>query len=236
LLKANQIDVSYGDVQVVRGVSIEVLERQIVTLVGGNGAGKSTVLKTISGYLRPKSGSVEFCQTRIDQLPMHQIVDMGLVLIPEGREIFPKMTVLENLELGAYLPRFRTRATEALKRVFGMFPVLEERKKQLAGTLSGGEQQMLAIGRGLMSQPKLLMLDEPSLGLAPLLVEEIFKVLKNIRKLETTVLLVEQNVHHSLALCDYAFLLENGSIVLKGTGQELVQNKYMKEAYLGISA
>lgn len=234
MLKVNQIDVSYGDIQIIRGVSIEVLERQIVTLLGGNGAGKSTVMKTISGYLRPKSGNVEFCQTRIDQLPTHQIVDMGLVLIPEGRKIFPKMTVLENLELGAYLPRFRTKTHESIKRVFGLFPILEERKKQLAGTLSGGEQQMLAIGRGLMSQPRLLMLDEPSLGLSPLLVEEIFKVLRDIRKLNATVLLVEQNVHHSLALCDYAFLLENGSIILKGTGQELLQNKYMKEAYLGI--
>lgn len=236
MLKVNQIDVFYSDIQVIRGVSIEVLDRQIVSLVGGNGAGKSTVLKTISGYLRPKRGHVEFLETRIDQFPTHQIVDMGLVLIPEGRKVFPKMTVLENLELGAYLPRFRTNAHENMKGVFGMFPILEERKKQLAGTLSGGEQQMLAIGRGLMSQPRLLMLDEPSLGLSPLLVEEIFKVLRNIRELETTVLLVEQNVHHSLALCDYAFLLENGSIVLKGKGQELLQNKYMKDAYLGISS
>jgi branched-chain amino acid transport system ATP-binding protein len=235
LLNVNQIDVFYGDVQVIRGVSIEVSDGEIVSLVGGNGAGKSTVLKTIAGFLRPRTGKVEFLQTRIDQLPTHQIVDMGMVLIPEGRKIFPKMTVLENLELGAYLPRFRGDSHQNLQRVFAMFPILHDRKNQDAGTLSGGEQQMLAIGRGLMSQPKLLLLDEPSLGLSPLLVEEIFRVLENIRESETTVLLVEQNVHHSLGLCDHAFLLENGSIVLQGTGQELLQNTYMKEAYLGIS-
>jgi len=201
---------------------------------GSNGTGKTTTLNTISGVLRASSGTIEFLGRRIENLPPHQIVDLGVVQIPEARLLFPYMTVLENLELGAYTPKARKGKKENLKVVSRLFPVLEERKTQLAGTLSGGEQQMLAIARGLMAKPKLLMLDEPSLGLAPLLVKEVFETVKEISAHGITVVLVEQDVFHSLSISDEAYVLENGRVVLEGKGKGLLDNPQVKEAYLGI--
>ena len=234
LLKLENISTHYGDVQALRNVSLQIKEGQIVSIIGSNGAGKTTTLNTISGVLRASSGTIEFLGRRIENLPPHQIVDLGLVQIPEARLLFPYMTVLENLELGAYTPKARKGKEENLKVVSRLFPVLEERKTQLAGTLSGGEQQMLAIARGLMAKPKLLMLDEPSLGLAPLLVKEVFETVKEISAHGITVLLVEQNVFHSLSISDEAYVLENGRVVLEGEGKGLLDNPQVKEAYLGI--
>jgi len=234
LLKLENISAHYGDVQALRNVSIEIKEGQIVSMIGSNGAGKSTTLNTISGVLLCSSGIIEFIGRRIENLPPHQIVELGLVQIPEGRLLFPYMTVLENLELGAFTPKARKERGENLNVVFGLFPILKERKSQLAGTLSGGEQQMLAIARGLMAKPRLLMLDEPSLGLAPLLVKQVFATVREINAHGITVLLVEQNVFHSLSLADRAYVLENGGIVLEGGGRELLNNSQVREAYLGI--
>lgn len=234
LLKLENISTHYGDVQALRNVSLQIKEGQIVSIIGSNGAGKTTTLNTISGVLRASSGTIEFLGRRIENLPPHQIVDLGVVQIPEARLLFPYMTVLENLELGAYTPKARKGKEENLKVVFRLFPVLEERKTQLAGTLSGGEQQMLAIARGLMAKPKLLMLDEPSLGLAPLLVKEVFEAVKEINAHGITVLLIEQNVFHSLSISDEAYVLENGRVVLEGEGKGLLDNPQVKEAYLGI--
>jgi branched-chain amino acid transport system ATP-binding protein len=234
LLEVRNINVSYGLVRVLRDVSFTVNEGEMVAAVGSNGAGKTTTLKTISGLLRPTSGSIELKGERLDQIASHLVVEKEIAHVPEGRRLFPFSTVLSNLEIGAYTSRARGRIRESLEFVFELFPVLKERQKQLAGTLSGGEQQMLAIARALMSRPRLLMLDEPSLGLAPLMVHKVFGVLKQLNEGGVTILLVEQNIHSALNLCDRGYVLENGRIVLEGAGQELLDNPYVKEAYLGI--
>ena len=228
------INTFYSSIQVLRDVSFDIQEKEIVSMVGANGAGKTTILRTISGLLSPRSGTIQFLGKKIDRLPPHRIVGLGLVQIPEGRKLFPPLTVLENLKLGAFHSSTKVKREESLKKVFEIFPVLEERKDQLGGTLSGGEQQMLAIARGLMSLPKLLMLDEPSLGLAPLIIREIFKVIKEINKQGTTVLLVEQNVMQSLALANRGYVLENGIIVLSGESEDLLNNEYTKRAFMGM--
>jgi branched-chain amino acid transport system ATP-binding protein len=234
LLKLNAVSAHYGDVQALRGVSFVIKEGEIVSIIGSNGAGKSTTLNTISGILRASSGTIEFLGRRIENLYPHQIVDQGVVQIPEGRLLFPYMSVLENLELGAFNDKARKAKEENIKIVFSLFPILQERMTQLGGTLSGGEQQMLAIARGLMAMPKLLMLDEPSLGLAPLLVRQVFETVKAINGQGITVLLVEQNVFHCLSTAVRGYVLENGSVVLEGGGKELLNNPQVREAYLGI--
>ena len=234
LLQINNLDVHYGDAQVLHQVSMKVDEKEIITIVGANGAGKSTLLKAIGGILKTSAGEIWFMGERIDRLPSHQIVEKGLIRIPEGRKIFPTMTVLENLELGSYLPKAKAKRAESLEKVFTLFPILKNRERQLGGSLSGGEQQMLAIGRGLMSQPKLLMLDEPSLGLAPILVKQIFNTVKEINDTGTTILLVEQNVFNALDMAVEGYVLENGRMVLQGKSQDLLTNAYIKEAYLGV--
>ena len=234
MLKVEKLNVRYGDVQVLHGVALEVNEKEVVTIVGANGAGKSTLLKTVAGILRPSAGTIWFSGEKIDHLSSHLIVGRGLVRIPEGRKIFPSLSVLENLELGSYLSRAKARRSETLHKVFGLFPILKERSQQMGGTLSGGEQQMLAIGRGLMSLPRLLMLDEPSLGLAPILVREIFRTVREINTQGTTILLVEQNVFNALDMANRGYVLENGRVVLQGNSGELLGNEYMKEAYLGV--
>ncbi len=234
LVEISEINVSYGDVQVLHEVTLEVREGEVVTIVGANGAGKTTLLKTIAGILRSTSGEIQFLGERIGHLHPHQIVEKGLVRIPEGRKIFPSLSVLENLELGSYLPKARAKRSESLEKIFSLFPVLKERSKQLGGTLSGGEQQMLAIGRGLMSLPRLLMLDEPSLGLAPLLVGEIFRTIREINQQGTTILLVEQNVFNALEMAHEGYVLENGRIVLRGKSRDLLGNEHIRESYLGV--
>jgi len=234
LLKVNNIDVFYGNAQVLRDVSFEVKKGEVVSIIGANGAGKTTTINTISGVLKPTSGTIEFLGERIDGLLPYMIIRKGIAQIPEGRRVFPRLTVLENLRMGSYVPEARKRRKETLRLVFDLFPRLEERKKQLAGTLSGGERQMLAIARGLMSKPKLLMLDEPSLGLAPKLTLETFNVIKQLRDEGMTILLVEQSVYHALELADRAYLLETGRVILHGTGKELLNDPMIKEAYLGM--
>lgn len=234
MLKINQLEVAYGDVQVLWDVSFEVREKEILVLIGANGAGKSTTLRTISGLIRPKKGSIEFDGVRLDRIPEHKTIEQGIAHVPEGRRLFPEMTVEENLIMGSLSPLAKSKRKETLQWIYSLFPRLEERRKQHARTLSGGEQQMCAIGRGLMSLPKLLMFDEPSLGLAPVLVQEIFRMIKKINQEGVTVLLVEQNVKHTLSICHRAYVLENGRIVLEGTGAELLNNPHVKEAYLGI--
>ncbi|MDR5695410.1 MAG: ABC transporter ATP-binding protein [Armatimonadota bacterium] len=233
MLRVQGIQAGYGKIPVLRGIDLEVEEGELVTLVGGNGAGKTTTLRVISGLLRPWSGTVSLDGVRIDRLPPHEIVSLGLVHVPEGRRLFPRMSVMENLELGARTVEGRKRKTENLRRVFSLFPILEERKGQLAGTLSGGEQQMLAIARGLMAAPRILMLDEPSQGLAPLLVRRIFEAIQEINREGTAILLVEQNVQHALRLAQRGYVLENGRIVLQGKGLELLEHAHLKRAYLG---
>lgn len=234
MLSIHHIDVFYGDVQVLWGVSLKVESRELAALVGANGAGKSTTLNTISAVLRPSSGSIEFDGERIDHAPASRVVQVGISQVPEGRRLFPEMSVLENLEVGSYLAEAKKRRKETLDWVFSIFPVLQERRGQLAGTLSGGEQQMVAVGRGLMARPKLLMLDEPSLGLAPLLVREVFKVIERVNSEGVTILLVEQNVKHTLSVATRAYVLENGRIVMEGKGKDLLDNEHVKKAYLGI--
>ncbi len=234
MLSAEGLDVFYGDLQVLWNVSFEVRRGEIVVLVGANGAGKSTTLKTVSSLLKPHRGTVTFEGHRIDLQPSHKIIEYGLAHVPEGRRLFPEMTVEENLVIGSLTREAKAKRNETIKWVYELFPRLLERRKQAAGTLSGGEQQMLAIGRGLMSLPKLLMFDEPSLGLAPILVSEIFRIVKMINEQGVTVLLVEQNVRHTLAMCDRAYVLENGRVTLAGTGQEFLNNEKIKEAYLGM--
>jgi len=234
LLKLTNVSTHYGDVQALRNVSFEIKEGEVVSIIGSNGAGKSTTLNTISGVLRASSGTIEFIGRRTENLYPHQIVDQGIVQIPEGRLLFPYMSVLENLELGAFNGQARKEKEKNLQVVFSLFPVLKERMNQLAGTLSGGEQQMVAIARGLMGSPKLLMLDEPSLGLAPLLVRQVFETVKAINSQGITVLLVEQNVFHALSTSARGYVLENGSVVLEGDGKELLNNPQVREAYLGI--
>ena len=232
MLKVDDIHVYYGSIHAVKGVSFEVNEGEIVTLIGANGAGKSTVLNTISGLLHPRSGSVSFLEKDLKGIAPHKVVEHGLAQVPEGRRIFLQMTVEENLEMGAYTQP-NSSIEPGIKDVYKRFPRLEERRRQIAGTLSGGEQQMLAMGRALMSKPKLLMLDEPSMGLAPILVEQIFDIIKELHAAGTTILLVEQNAQAALSVADRAYVLETGRISLSGTGAELMASDRVRKAYLG---
>jgi branched-chain amino acid transport system ATP-binding protein len=234
LLIVDKLSVFYGDIQALWGISFQVLEGEIVTLVGSNGAGKTTTLRTLSGLLPANSGTITFQNEDITHQPTHQIVEKGISLIPEGRKLFPRMSVLENLEMGAYPGRARSKKDKSLAQVFKLFPILEERKTQPVWTLSGGQQQMVAIGRGLMSLPKLLLIDEPSLGLAPLVVKELFQIIQEINQQGVTVLLVEQNVHQALKITHRAYVLETGRITLEGKGTELLDNEHIKTAYLGL--
>ena len=231
MLKVNDIHVYYGAIHAVKGVSFEVNDGEIVALIGANGAGKSTILKTVSGLMHPRTGSIEFMDQDITHGSAFKLVRQGLAHVPEGRRIFLQMTVQENLEMGAYTQKDVSR--EDLDRVFQQFPRLLERRKQIAGTLSGGEQQMLAMGRALMSKPKLMMLDEPSMGLAPILVEQIFDIIKELHQNGTTILLVEQNASMALEVADRAYVLETGRITMSGTGTELAQSEDVRKAYLG---
>lgn len=234
MLTLHDVCSHYGDIQALKHVSLKVHAKEVVAIVGSNGAGKSTLINLISGILRCTSGEILFMEERIDSLPPHEIVDRGIVQIPEGRLLFPEMTVMENLDMGAYIARASSHKKESLQEVFGLFSKLDERKDQIAGLLSGGEQQMLAIARGLMAVPMLLMLDEPSLGLAPVVVDEMFKIIQKINSRGITVLLVEQNVFHALSIANRAFVLENGQVMMEGTGQEILGNEKIKAAYLGI--
>ena len=232
MLKIENLQVHYGGIQALRGISLEVPDGKIVTLIGANGAGKSTTLNTISGLLHSKTGHIEFMGEPLNHVPSHKVVSKGLALVPEGRRIFLQMSVQENLDMGAFSRRGGNIDAD-MERVFEQFPRLKERRKQVAGTLSGGEQQMLAMGRALMSNPKLLMLDEPSMGLAPILVEQIFDIIKNLHKAGTTILLVEQNAQAALSVADRGYVLETGKIVTTGTGAELLASPAIKKAYLG---
>ena len=232
ILKVEDINVYYGSIHAIKGVSFEVNEGEIVTLIGANGAGKSTTLNTISGLLHSKTGSISFMGENLGKFPCHKIVSKGLALVPEGRRVFLQMTVQENLEMGAYTQGGKSMDAD-LERVYEQFPRLKERFKQVAGTLSGGEQQMLAMGRALMSHPKLLMLDEPSMGLAPILVEQIFEIIENLHKAGTTILLVEQTAQAALSVADRGYVLETGKVVTTGTGRELLESPAIKKAYLG---
>ncbi len=234
MLKVNNIDVFYGDLQVLWDVSFEIREKEILVLIGSNGAGKSTTIKTLSSLLTPKQGSIEFNGIRIDQKEPYEIIHFGIVHVPEGRRLFAEMSVEENLLMGSLHGEAKVKRNKTMEYVFDLFPRLKERRKQMAGTLSGGEQQMAAIGRGLMSLPKIMMFDEPSLGLSPLLVQEIFAMIRKINEQGVTILLVEQNVTQTLAMCNRAYVMENGRIVLEGTGKELMANKQVKEAFLGL--
>lgn len=233
MLTVSNLDVHYGVIQALHGVSLQINEGEIVTLIGSNGAGKTTTLGAITGLLRPTEGSIEFLEKDIVSVPPHQRVPAGLVLVPEGRRIFPTMSVAENLDLGAYRRKDKAQMKVDLEEVYDLFPRLRERKSQAAGTMSGGEQQMLAVGRALMSKPRLLLLDEPSLGLAPLLVKEIFNVVKRIRDRGVTVMLVEQNAHMALEVADRAYVLETGKVVMEGPAKEIAGDPRVKAAYLG---
>ena len=234
MLDVKQISGGYGDIQILRKISLKIARGEMVSVLGANGAGKTTLLLTLSGILRPTEGEIYFLNGRIDGLEPHLIVQKGVIRIPEGRKIFQEMTVLENLELGSYIRTAKRYRKENLSKVFVLFPRLEERKNQFAGTLSGGEQQMLAIGRGLMTLPQILMLDEPSLGLAPLIVMNLFEVIKGINQEGTTILLVEQNMQLALSTVQRGYVLENGRIILEGKSENLLKEDYMRKAYLGI--
>jgi branched-chain amino acid transport system ATP-binding protein len=234
MLKVSGIDVFYGDLQVLWDVSFEVRDKEILVLVGANGAGKSTILKTISGLLTPRKGSIEFDGVRLDQLAPDKVIGQGVVHVPEARRLFREMSVEENLIMGSLAPEAKKQRAKTIDWVYELFPRMKERRKQATGTMSGGEQQMCAIGRGLMALPKILMFDEPSLGLSPLLVQDVFAIAKRINKEGVTVMLVEQNVRQTLAMCDRAYVLENGRIVLHGTGEEMRINEHVKKAYLGL--
>nr|WP_207543834.1 ABC transporter ATP-binding protein [Desulfofundulus thermosubterraneus] len=233
MLEVKEVCVAYGVIEALKGISFSVEEGEIVALIGANGAGKTTTLRTISGLLRAKKGQILFKGRDITKLAPYKIVELGLTQVPEGRRVFSRMTVLENLEMGAYVVRSRSELKAGLERVFARFPRLAERKHQLAGTLSGGEQQMLAMGRALMSRPELLLLDEPSMGLAPLLVREVFSIIQEINKAGTTILLVEQNAHMALSIAHRAYVLQTGEITLEGPAAELMQKPEVKRAYLG---
>ena len=234
MLRVENLEVAYGKIQALWGVSFEVQDGEIVALVGANGAGKTTTLKTLSALLRPKAGSITLGERRLDQCTPAEVVELGVIQVPEGRKLFPQMTVRDNLLLGGYTPAARAQRPQRLEQVFEIFPRLRERQTQLAGTLSGGEQQMVAISRGLMAGPKILMLDETSLGLAPILVEEMFRVVREINRRGVTVLLVEQNTGNALELAHRGYVLESGRVVLTGTGKELLANERVREAYLGL--
>ena len=231
MLKIDDIHVYYGAIHAIKGVSFEVGEGEIVALIGANGAGKSTILKTVSGLMHPRSGSISFCGDDIAHTDAYKLLRHGLAHVPEGRRIFQQMTVQDNLEMGAYIHKEVNK--DDLERVFNYFPRLKERRKQIAGTLSGGEQQMLAMSRALMSRPKLMMLDEPSMGLAPILIDQIFEIIKQLHADGTTILLVEQNASKALEIADRAYVLENGKVILSGTGKELASSDEVKKAYLG---
>ena len=231
MLKIENLSVSYGGIKALRNISLEVPEGQIVTLIGANGAGKSTTLRSIVGLVKAHEGSIEFCGKDIMHLPTNKIIEQGITLVPEGRRVFPDLTVLENIKIGAYLRK--DNLENDIEWVYSIFPRLKERSWQLAGTLSGGEQQMLAVARALMSHPKLLMMDEPSLGLAPLVIKDIFNVIQEINKQGVTILLIEQNANMALKIAHTAYVLETGNITLTGTGAELLENEAVKEAYLG---
>lgn len=233
MLEVKDLEVYYGAIHAVKGISLRVEDRQIVTLIGSNGAGKSTTLHTISGLIKPRSGNILFDGTDITGTPAHKIVASGLVQVPEGRHVFANMSVMENLDMGAYLRKDKDGIEKDKKKVFELFPRLFERKNQLSGTLSGGEQQMLAMGRALMERPRVLLLDEPSMGLAPLLVKEIFSIIKTINEEGTTVLLVEQNANMALSIADYAYVLETGRITLSGPAADLSASEAVRKAYLG---
>ncbi|MCS6861108.1 MAG: ABC transporter ATP-binding protein [Abditibacteriales bacterium] len=233
MLEISRLDVYYGVIRALHSVSLHVGKGEIVTLIGANGAGKSTTLRTVSGLLRPLAGEILFEGEDITDMPPHRRVALGIVQVPEGRRVFPQMSVGENLDLGAYARKDKAGIKQDLERVFSLFPILAERRKQAAGTLSGGQQQMLAIGRALMARPRLLLMDEPSLGLAPLIVKDIFHVIAEIRKQGVTVLLVEQNAHMALSIADRGYVLETGRVTLSGPAKELMANEEVKKAYLG---
>lgn len=232
MLKVTDLTVNYGMIQAVKGISFEVKEGEIVALIGANGAGKTTTLQTVTGMIPSRTGTIEFAGTDITKVPAHRIVSMGLAHVPEGRRVFAQLTVLENLKMGAYTRKDKDGIEETIKEIYKRFPRLEERKSQLAGTLSGGEQQMLAMGRALMSRPKMIVMDEPSMGLSPLYVAEIFKIIQDINASGTTVLLVEQNAKKALSIADQAYVLETGNIVLSGKALDLMNDDSVKKAYL----
>ncbi len=233
LLEVRDLAVYYGVIKALDGISFEVNEGEVVALIGANGAGKTTTLHTVTGLLPPKSGTVCYRGQEITNLPAHKIVTLGIAHVPEGRRIFQQLSVLENLKMGAYTRKDKKEIAESLEQVYAHFPRLKERKNQVAGTLSGGEQQMLAMGRAMMSRPKLIVMDEPSMGLSPLLVKEVFKIIRDLHKAGATILLVEQNAQMALSIADRAYVLETGRIVTEGSGQELLQSNEIKKAYLG---
>jgi len=234
MLKVEEVSAQYGDIKVLWKASLTISSKEMVTMVGSNGSGKTTLINTLTGMIHPTTGKIEFLGQPIHQLPPHKIVERGISLIPEGRKLFPDMTVLENLELGAYFPNARKKIPETLRWVFGLFPRLEERKSQLAGTLSGGEQQMVTVGRGLMSVPQLLLIDEPSMGLAPLVVTELFRTIRKINQEGVTVFLVEQNARLAMGVSDRTYVLENGRVVREGKSKELMKDDGIRRAYLGV--
>lgn len=234
MLKVDGIDVFYGDLQALRAVGFEVNAGDVVSVIGSNGAGKSTALKTISGILRPRKGEIQFQGQDLCRASTSRIVELGISHVPEGRQLFPTMTVQENLEMGAQFPHTKKRRGKTMERIFDFFPRLKERFEQKAGTLSGGEQQMVAMGRGLMSKPALMMLDEPSLGLAPLLVTTIFEIIGKINRQQTAILLIEQNVYHALTISAKGYVLENGEVALSGRGEDLLENPHIRKTYLGL--
>lgn len=233
MLEVKDLEVYYGVIQAIKGISFHVEEGEVIALIGANGAGKTTTLQTITGMLNAQAGSIQFEGTELTKIPGHKIVSMGMAHVPEGRRVFAQLSVLENLKLGAYTRKDKTEIEESLKRVYKSFPRLEERKNQLTGTLSGGEQQMLAMGRALMSKPRIVLMDEPSMGLSPIFVEEIFNIIKEISAEGTTVLLVEQNAKKALSIADRAYVLETGKIVLEGDAKDLLNDESIKKAYLG---
>ncbi len=233
MLKVENLEVCYGMIQAIKGVSFEVNEGEVIALIGANGAGKTTILHTVTGLIPAKAGNIEFGGQNLLKTPAHKIVSMGMAHVPEGRRIFQELTVFENLKLGAYTRNSKSEIEETIRMVYGKFPRLEERKDQIAGTLSGGEQQMLAMGRALMSHPKIILMDEPSMGLSPLYVNEIFKIIEEISSAGTTVLLVEQNAKKALSIADRAYVLETGKIVLEGKAKDLINDDSIKKAYLG---
>ncbi len=235
LLKVTDLVVSYGGIEALKGISFDVEQGQIVTLIGANGAGKSTTLRSISGLVKVREGRVYFEGRDITDYGTQKIVETGIAMVPEGRRVFPNLTVLENLRIGAYLRKDRDVIEEDIKYIYELFPRLQERSWQLAGTLSGGEQQMLAVGRAMMTRPKMIMMDEPSLGLAPLVVKDIFRIIQTLKETGMTVLLIEQNANAALHACDYAYVMETGRITMQGTGEELLSSEAIQEAYLGKS-